>query len=158
MEFNRTSAFRIQHAYFLGWALNAVSLLAIVIAVPWLLFQRVRNGKYREGFKAKFFGEVPFRKCNKPCLWLHAVSVGEVNLLEPILKRWEFRHPDWDVVISTTTQTGFALAQKKYSPRSIIYCPLDFTWAVETAIRRIRPTLLVLTELELWPSQAAQKR
>jgi 3-deoxy-D-manno-octulosonic-acid transferase len=101
-------------------------------------------------------------------LWLHAVSVGEVVLLEPVLKRWTERHPDWECVISTTTQTGYALAKKKYSsppltthysPLTVIYCPLDFTWAVSRAMQRIRPTILVLAELELWPNLiAAAKR
>jgi 3-deoxy-D-manno-octulosonic-acid transferase len=145
-------SFIIQHSYFFGWALNAAYLAAILLALPWLLYQRFRHGKYRDGFRAKFFGDVPKRRGGKPCLWLHAVSVGEVNLLEPILKRWEARHSDWDIVISTTTQTGFALAQKKYAPRQVIYCPLDFTWAVEAAMRGIRPTLFVLAELELWPN------
>jgi 3-deoxy-D-manno-octulosonic-acid transferase len=147
-----SSSFIIQHSYFFGWVLNAAYLAVILLALPWLLYQRFRHGKYRDGFRAKFFGDVPKRRGEKPCLWLHAVSVGEVNLLEPILKRWEARHPDWDVVISTTTQTGFTLAQKKYAPRQVIYCPLDFTWAVEAAIRGIRPTLFVLAELELWPN------
>jgi 3-deoxy-D-manno-octulosonic-acid transferase len=78
-----------------------------------------------------------------------------VNLLEPVLKRWELAHPDWDCLVSTTTQTGYHLAKKKYAPRSVIYCPLDFTWAVKRAMRRIRPELLVLTELELWPNLVA---
>src|SRR5262245_13774812 len=99
---DNNSSFSIQNSCFLGWTLNAAYLAAIIVALPWLLYQRFRHGKYREGFSAKFFGEVPARNGNKPCLWLHAVSVGEVNLLEPILKRWESRHPDWDIVISTT--------------------------------------------------------
>jgi 3-deoxy-D-manno-octulosonic-acid transferase len=91
-------------------------------------------------------------------LWLHAVSVGEVNLLQSVLTRWQRLHPDWDCVISTTTQTGYQLARTKYAPRTVFYCPLDFTWAVGRAMKRIRPTLLVLTELELWPNlvQAAR--
>jgi 3-deoxy-D-manno-octulosonic-acid transferase len=149
----------------MGLLLNAIYLAAIFLALPWLLYQRLRHGKYREGWPAKFWGLVPERSGNKPCLWLHAVSVGEVNLLEPILKRWQRLHPDWDCVISTTTQTGYELAKKKYggqksltthhSPLTILYCPLDFTWAVQRAMRRIRPTLLVLAELELWPNLIA---
>jgi 3-deoxy-D-manno-octulosonic-acid transferase len=62
-------------------------------------------------------------------------------------------------VISTTTKTGFDLAKKKYSPRTVFYCPLDFSWAVRAAVKRIRPQLLVLAELELWPNliRATQK-
>ncbi len=143
----------------MAYLLNFAYLAAIVFAFPWLLYQRLRHGKYREGWNAKFWGDVPKRHGKKPCIWLHAVSVGEVNLLEPILKRWDAMHPDWDCVISTTTQTGYKLAQKKYAPRTVVYCPLDFTWAVSRAMRRIRPTLLVLTELELWPNLvAAAKR
>src|SRR4051794_11722660 len=119
------------------YLLNLAYLTAILLALPWLLYQRLRHGKYREGFRAKVLGKVPERKSDKPCIWLHAVSVGEVNLLEPILKRWERLHPEWEIVISTTTQTGYMLAQKKYTPRAIFYCPLDFTWAVHRAMQRI---------------------
>lgn len=134
------------------YLLNLAYLAAILLALPWLLYQRLRHGKYREGWGEKFWGRLARRSGKAPCLWLHAVSVGEVNLLEPLLARWERLHPDWDCVISTTTQAGYALARKKYAPRTVIYCPLDFTWAVSRAMRRIRPTLLVLTELELWPN------
>ena len=64
-------------------------------------------------------------------------------------------HPDWEFVISTTTQTGYELARKKYADRTVFYCPLDFSWAVRNAMRRMRPTLLVLAELELWPNLIA---
>jgi 3-deoxy-D-manno-octulosonic-acid transferase len=137
------------------YLLNLAYVTAIFLAFPWLLYQRLRHGKYRDGFRAKFVGDIPPRAGDKSCLWLHAVSVGEVNLLEPILKRWESLHPDWEIVISTTTQTGYMLARKKYVPRMVVYYPLDFTWAVRRAMRRIRPTLLVLTELELWPNLIA---
>jgi 3-deoxy-D-manno-octulosonic-acid transferase len=136
----------------MGFVLNLLYLGAILAAFPWLFYQRLRHGKYRDGWNAKFWGHVPLRTGHRPCLWLHAVSVGEVNLLEPILKRWERLHPDWDCVISTTTQTGYQLASKKYGPRAVFYCPLDFTWSVERAMRRVRPTLFVLAELELWPN------
>ena len=136
----------------MGMLLNIIYLLTLVLALPWLLWQRVRHGKYREGWAARFLGKIPRRKSRSRCLWLHAVSVGEVNLLAPILARFERLHPDWEVVISTTTQAGFALAQKRYAPRMVFYMPLDFTWAVRRAMRRIRPDLLVLAELELWPN------
>lgn len=142
----------------MAYLLNVVYLAAIVLALPWLVYQRIRHGKYREGWDAKFWGRLPKRSGNKPCIWLHAVSVGEVNLLEPLLKRWERLHPDWDVVISTTTQTGYHLARKKYGPRTVVYCPLDFTWAVRRAVRRLNPTLLVLAELELWPNLVSAAR
>jgi 3-deoxy-D-manno-octulosonic-acid transferase len=142
----------------MAYFLNLAYLLLLVAAAPWLLYQRLRHGKYREGWEAKFYGRVPERTGNARCIWLHAVSVGEVNLLEPILGRWERLHPDWEIVISTTTQAGYHLACKRYAPRLVCYCPLDFTWAVRRAMRRLRPDLLVLAELELWPNLIAAAR
>jgi 3-deoxy-D-manno-octulosonic-acid transferase len=138
---------------------NVVYLLLILLSLPWLLWQSLRKGKYREGYAAKFLGRVPPRTSTKTCLWLHAVSVGEVNLLAPLLKMIEQQRPEWECVISTTTMTGMALAKKKYPRQTVFYCPLDFSWAVKTAMRRVRPDVLVLAELELWPNliRAAKK-
>ena len=134
------------------YLLNLAYLLLIVLLSPWLLWAALRTGKYRQGLPAKLFGQVPIRQSSGKCIWLHAVSVGEVNLLSTLLDRLEQRHPEWQYVISTTTKTGYDLACKKYASRSVFYCPLDFTWAVNRALQRIRPDALVLAELELWPN------
>lgn len=136
----------------MAYLLNLVYLLILIVALPWLVYAAIRKGKYREGFAAKFLGRVPLRSGTERCIWLHAVSVGEVNLLGPLLARLEQQHPEWVYVISTTTKTGFDLAKKKYGPRTVFYCPLDFSWAVRKAMKRVRPNLLVLAELELWPN------
>jgi 3-deoxy-D-manno-octulosonic-acid transferase len=142
------------------YLLNLVYLLLILVSLPWLLVQAVRKGKYREGYAAKFLGLVPRRTSDRTCLWLHAVSVGEVNLLAPLLKQIQEKRPEWECVISTTTTTGMALAKKKYPHNTVFYCPLDFSWAVKAAMRRVRPDVLVLAELELWPNltRAAKRR
>ena len=134
------------------YLLNLVYLLLILAASPWLLYQAIRNGKYRRGYAQKLLGRVPRRTSQGPCIWLHAVSVGEVNLLAPLLKMIEQQRPGWECVVSTTTLTGMSLARRKYPGLTVFYCPLDFTWAVGAAMRRIRPSLLVLAELELWPN------
>lgn len=134
------------------YLLNVVYLLLLVVLSPYLVWQAIRKGKYREGFSAKFLGQVPLRTTEGTCLWFHAVSLGEVNLLAPLLREIAARHPDWQCVISTTTLTGMAQARKKYAGAMVFYCPLDFSWAVRRAMRRIRPALLVLAELELWPN------
>lgn len=136
----------------MSYLLNLVYLITLVIASPWFVYNAIRKGKYRQGWGAKFLGRVPWRSRERPGIWLHAVSVGEVNLLQPLLAAIEDKHPDWECVISTTTRTGYELARQKYAPRSVFYCPLDFSWAVRTALRRIQPQLLVLVELELWPN------
>jgi 3-deoxy-D-manno-octulosonic-acid transferase len=134
---------------------NIAYLCLLCLAAPWFLWQAARRGKYREGFAAKFWGAVPRRQSSAPCIWFHAVSVGEVNLLAVLLKEAHSRRPDAECVISTTTMAGYALAQKKYAGHTVFYCPLDFSWAVRRAMRRIRPSLLVLAELELWPNLIA---
>ena len=134
------------------YLLDLIYLLLILVASPWLLWQALRKGKYREGYAAKFLGRVP--QCDSTCkrIWLHAVSVGEVNLLAPLIQEIAHKRPDWECVVSTTTMTGMALARKKYAQLTVFYCPLDFSWAVAAAVRRVRPSVLVLAELELWPN------
>ncbi len=134
------------------YLLNIFYLLLLLAASPWLVWSAIRMGKYREGYAEKLLGLVPRRTSNKKCIWLHAVSVGEVNLLAPLLRVLEKDRPDWECAISTTTKSGMALAKKKYAGRTVFYCPLDFTWAVNAAMRRVRPDVLVLAELELWPN------
>lgn len=143
----------------MGIVLNLIYLSAILLASPWLVYCAVCKGKYREGFGEKLFGFAPAsnnldgdNRNKKTCVWLHAVSVGEVNLLGTLIEEIERQHPDWRCVVSTTTMTGMRLARKKYAGLTVFYCPLDFTWAARRAVRRVRPDLLVLAELELWPN------
>lgn len=137
-----------------SWILNLVYLLVLVVFSPWVLWRAVRWGKYRVGYKEKLLGLVPKRPAEEPSprVWFHAVSVGEVNLLEPLLRRVEERGLGWRCVLSTTTPTGLALARKKYPNVPSFYAPLDFSWAVRRAMARLRPQVLVLVELELWPN------
>jgi 3-deoxy-D-manno-octulosonic-acid transferase len=81
-----------------------------------------------------------------------------VNLLATLLREWRAEHPGWQFVISTTSRTGYELAFKKYADLTVFYCPLDFSWAVRNAMRRIRPAVLLLAELELWPNLIAAAR
>ena len=143
-------------ATFLSWHLNITYLVVLTALSPAIAWSAWRKGKYREGYAVKLLGRAPERKGNRFCVWLHAVSVGEVNLLATTLAEIERRRPDWEVVLSTTTKTGFDLARQKYgSEHTIFYCPLDFSWAVNNAMKRVRPDLLVLAELELWPNLIA---
>jgi 3-deoxy-D-manno-octulosonic-acid transferase len=142
-----------------AWLLNVAYLTLLLAATPWIVWSAVRHGKHREGFGAKLLGLAPKRTGDRPCLWLHAVSVGEVNLLTTIIREFAERRPEWEIVVSTTTKTGYDLARRKYADRTVFYCPLDFSWAAANAMRRVRPSMLVLAELELWPNLiAAAKR
>lgn len=138
------------------WFLNLAYLSAITLALPAILWAAWRTGKYREGFHAKLLGRVRSRVGTRYSVWIHAVSVGEVNLIGVLAKELQRRHPKWEICISTTTKTGYDLARKKYRRHcAVFYCPVDFSWAVKRAVRRVRPDMLLLAELELWPNLIA---
>ena len=134
------------------FALNVIYSAALVIFSPLLLYRWIRAGKYREGWSEKFWGKAPWRIGDQPCLWFHAVSVGEVLLLRPLVREMARRRPNWEVVISTTTTTGLAVARRTYPDLVTFYAPLDFSWSTRRAVARVRPTVLALVELELWPN------
>lgn len=138
-----------------------VAYAALLVCLsPWFVYQAMSKGKYRQGWGARLWGQVPRPASNRPVVWLHAVSVGEVNLLASVLAEFDRRGLEVECVISTTTAAGYALAKTKYAPRVVFYCPLDFSWAVGRALGRLRPELLILAELELWPNliRAARAR
>ena len=127
--------------------------------MPFLLYRAIRYGKNRRGWWAKLSGRVsarPDRTENRKCIWFHAVSVGEINLLGAVLERLQQRLPDWHFAISTTTETGYSLALNRYPDYQVFFCPIDFSWAVNQVLRRLNPGLVVLAELELWPNIVRQ--
>ncbi|MEX1042268.1 MAG: 3-deoxy-D-manno-octulosonic acid transferase [Pirellulaceae bacterium] len=131
--------------------LNFAYLALLTLASPYLIWSAIARGKYREGFAEKVLGRVPLPKSANP-IWIHAVSVGEVNLLGPLLAEILARDPDQAIYITTTTRTGLELARTKFPQHSVSYAPLDFSWGVNTALSRIQPSALILVELELWPN------
>jgi 3-deoxy-D-manno-octulosonic-acid transferase len=132
--------------------LDLVYLALLAACAPLLAYRALRSGKYRAGWSEKVAGRAPLRIGDGPCLWFHAVSVGEVLLLKPILAELARRRPGWEVVISTTTHTGLAVARRTFPDHVTFYAPLDFSWATRRAVARVRPTVLALVELELWPN------
>ncbi len=133
-------------------ALDLIYILLLIASAPVLAYRSIRFGKYREGWGQKVLGKVPRRMGEGPCVWFHAVSVGEVLLLKPILAEVERRRPGWEVVLSTGTPTGLSVARSTYPEIMTFYAPLDFSWATRRALARIRPSVLALVELELWPN------
>ncbi len=134
------------------FALDVIYFAALVFFSPLLFYRWIRAGKYREGWSEKFQGTAPVRIGDQPCLWFHAVSVGEVLLLRPLVREMGRRRPNWQIVISTTTTTGLAVARRTYPELVTFYAPLDFSWSTRRAVQQIRPTVLALVELELWPN------
>ena len=95
---------------------------ALVIFSPLLFYRWLRAGKYREGWSEKLLGKAPLRIGDQPCLWFHAVSVGEVLLLRPLVREMARRRPNWQVVISTSTSTGLAVARRTYPGPGHVLC------------------------------------
>ena len=131
---------------------DVVYLFAGLLFSPIVLYRRLRHNRYRQGW-AQRFGNVSRKFPEKRCLWLHAVSVGEVNAAKTLVTEFEKRFPDFEIVISTTTDTGFARAGSLFGERwTVFYFPFDFSWVMRKAFRRIDPALCLLMELEAWPN------
>lgn len=132
--------------------LNLVYLALLVLASPALLYRMLALGKYRDGWGQKLLGRLPRRTGDAPCVWFHAVSVGEVLQLETVVGELLRRRPGLDIVVTTTTVTGMAVARERFPQHLVCYFPLDFSWSVKAALNRIQPDAVVLVELELWPN------
>ncbi len=138
-----------------GLLLNTLYSAALLLLSPVIAYRMLRHGRYRRGLREKLFGlskkyAIVLTE-NQPCVWLHAVSVGEVNLSAGLIKRLQSEHPNLKILLSTSTDTGYDLALKLFGADRVFFCPLDFSWAVYRTIQNLRPTMLVLVELELWP-------
>jgi 3-deoxy-D-manno-octulosonic-acid transferase len=132
--------------------LNFVYVMLLLVCSPYLAIRAWKTGRYREGWVEKFLGRAPVRVGSGPCIWFHAVSVGEVLLLRPLIAEFARRRPGWEIVISATTSTGLKVARETYPDLITFYAPFDFSWATHGAVSRIKPTILALVELEVWPN------
>lgn len=136
-------------------------LPALLLLLPKYLLRMWRRGGYREGFANRFgiVKDVPPRRKGVRRIWLQAVSVGEILAVIPLLKRLAARD-DLEVVLTTTTSTGFALARERLPELTIwrgIF-PLDFAPFSARMFRCLQPDLTVLMEGELWPEHIHQAR
>jgi 3-deoxy-D-manno-octulosonic-acid transferase len=132
--------------------LNLIYSLILVLISPWIIWRILVLKKNRRGWLQKLAGCVPIRNSKAPCIWIHAVSVGEVILLIPLVREIRDRFHQHEIVISTSTESGYDLAKTRFPDHSVFFCPADFSWSVKNTIGRIRPSLLILSELELWPN------
>jgi len=134
------------------FAVDLLYLLAAAAYSPMVLYRAVRHKRYRTGWDQRF-GKIIRRSPHKKCIWLHAVSVGEVNAAKTIVKELENKFRDFEIVISTTTDTGFARATNLFGENHLVfYFPFDFSWAMRRAFSNIRPAICLLMELEVWPN------
>jgi 3-deoxy-D-manno-octulosonic-acid transferase len=111
-----------------------------------------RYNRYQKGW-AQRLGKIRRKDLSKKCIWIHAVSVGEVNATRSIVDELKSKFDDFELVMSTTTDTGFARASALYADKhTVFYFPLDFSYFMRRAFANIAPALCILMELEVWPN------
>lgn len=143
---------------------NLALLAALAVGAPWWLWRMATAQKYREGLWERlgwvrlgrggwFKGRRPRGfEADRPLIWVHAVSVGEVLAVSRLVKTLEAELPECLIAVSTTTRTGQALARERFGANRVFYCPLDLPWAVRAYLNALKPRLLVLAETEFWPN------
>ena len=133
---------------------NVLIYFAAPIALLLQLWRGLRDPSYREGLGERFgFG----RPLEGRTLWIHAVSVGEVQAAGPLVSRLLERHADHRLVITTVTPTGRARARQLFGDRvELRYVPFDLRGSVRRFFDRVRPRLAIILETELWPNLYAE--
>jgi 3-deoxy-D-manno-octulosonic-acid transferase len=141
------------------WLADAAYL---AMGLPILGYRILAQGKDRHGWKERL-GYVPGRQvvAGRKGVWIHCVSLGEANLMRCFVEQAHSRLGDVDLLISSTTDTGFDRASKLYGATSLVFrFPLDFSRWVNRALDRLSPSAIILAELETWPNllELAQSR
>lgn len=136
------------------WYLLYNSLLLLIS--PVILFVLLAKQRCRRGLPQRLglLPEPPPEPgCARTCIWIHAVSLGEVVAVAPLVRDLRRRYPEARLVVSTVTETGReAVEQRLEGVAEHRYAPLDFPWVVNRAIDRLNPSLYVFVETELWPN------
>jgi 3-deoxy-D-manno-octulosonic-acid transferase len=133
----------------MGLLLDAAYLTGGLLASPWLLFKFATDRRYRHRLGERFGAR---STVDGGPLWFHCASVGEVNLVKPLVKRLKEAHPELPFAFTTLTMAGRENAEKAFPESPVAYFPLDLSCAARRAIRRVRPRGVVLVELEVWPN------
>ena len=134
------------------------SYLLFVLGLPVLLTHpKLRHGiPFRLGLYKRSFE----RGSGSPRIWLHGASAGDLLSLQPMMKELKARLPGCCIIVTTVTNSGFAMARNKLAEVDVIsYAPYDLYGATRRAVAALRPDLLVLEYTEIWPNliRAARK-
>src|SRR6185503_12728598 len=135
---------------------NLLFTVSFCLSAPYYFLKMLRRGQWRNGFSQRFgrySSKIKQAVTNRHVLWIHAVSVGEVNVSTQLISEIERRLPNVKIVVSTTTSTGMGELQRKL-PSHIqkIYYPIDRWPYVCRAIATMHPEAIVLVEAEIWPN------
>ena len=119
-----------------------------------LLWRSIRAPAYRQRWQERFglFEQKPA----PGGIWLHAVSVGEVQAVEPLVQHLLGEHPELPVTITTTTPTGSDRVAALFGESVFhVYCPYDIPLFINNFLQRVQPGILLMVETEIWPNLLA---
>ena len=136
--------------------LDLVYLAGGLIVSPYVLVRAAASAAFRHDLWQRL-GRIAERP-DRPRIWIHCASVGEVNAARPFIDALSQAFPGHEQVVSTYTSTGRSLAGQRYGGGSVFLFPLDFSWVARRVLRRLKPDVLVLVELEFWPNMLREAR
>lgn len=140
--------------FFFSLIYNFVLIVASIAFLPVIVLALILVPKFRAGFWTKlgFYRNIKLDK-EKDTIFFHAVSVGEVNAIETLVKKTRENFPLSNIVLSTTTKTGQEIAQKKLATTVdvITYFPFDFFFSVLSFLNTVKPDKIIIAETEIWP-------
>ncbi len=133
---------------------NVLIYIAAPIAFLLQLWRGLRDPAYRAGLGERFgLGA----SLGRDSIWVHAVSVGEVQAAAPLVKALRAEYPELPLVLTTVTPTGAARARSLFGDDVVIrYVPYDLPGSVRRFFERVRPRLAIILETELWPNLYAE--
>jgi 3-deoxy-D-manno-octulosonic-acid transferase len=132
-------------------AYDALFLLATVLATPPFLVRACRDRRQLHLARERL-GWLPSGVPTDRPVWIHAVSVGEVKAARPLVRALRAHDPNLPLSLSTSTPAGYETARRAFPDLYVFHAPLDLGFVVRRVLRRLRPRLLVLLELEVWPA------
>ena len=136
------------------YAIDVLYLLGIAAYSPVILYRRLVHGRYKGGW-AQRLGTIRRRRPEQPCIWIHAVSLGEVNATRTLVAELRRRFAQIPIAISATTDTGLARAEALYAAEhDVFYFPFDLSCVMKKGLCHINPAAICLMELEVWPNLA----
>ncbi|MBI1389901.1 MAG: 3-deoxy-D-manno-octulosonic acid transferase [bacterium] len=137
------------------WVWSPISYLGFGLAAPVYGARMLISSKYRIGLPQRltmYPASLRSALAQRPNIWLHAVSVGELQAASGLIQRLHDRFPEAQLAVSTVTNTGQGLAQKTPAIAAPFYLPLDLYPLCRKTARLVKPAALIVMETELWPN------
>jgi len=140
----------------LGRLSRHVYTILYYLSLPAIIARMLWRSRYTTAYRQRWserFGFISNVTKNKGSIWIHAVSLGEVNAAIPLIKELINRYPKYTIVVTTTTPTGSAQIVRHLKNQVIhVYAPYDVPWIIHRFLRRSRAQFCIIMETEIWPN------